>query len=72
MNPAVTLGMLIAGGVNVGVAVLYFFVQLIGAIAGAACVLVCKHLIAYTNHTSILTEKSMYTVLVVPLTHLLV
>ena len=62
MNPAVTLGMLIAGGVNVGVAVLYIFVQLIGAIAGAACVLVCRHchFIAYTSHTSLLTKKNLY------------
>jgi len=34
------LGVFIAGGINVLAAVCYFFAQIIGGLAGAACVLV--------------------------------
>lgn len=40
LNPAVTAGVLVAGGINVVAAIVYFFAQLVGGIAGAACVLV--------------------------------
>ena len=40
LNPAVTLGVFLAGGINVLAAVCYFFAQMIGGLAGAACVLV--------------------------------
>lgn len=39
-NPAVTLGVLLAGGINVVASLCYFLVQLVGGIVGAACVLV--------------------------------
>ena len=41
LNPAVTLGMFIAGGVNVLAAGCYVVVQVLGGILGAAFVLVC-------------------------------
>ena len=40
LNPAITLGVFVAGGINVVAAVVHFFMQIIGAIVGAACVLV--------------------------------
>jgi MIP family channel proteins len=38
-NPAVTLGVLLAGGINVVASLCYFLAQLVGGIVGAACVL---------------------------------
>ena len=40
MNPAITLGVFVAGGINVVAAVVYFVAQLAGSLTGAACVLV--------------------------------
>ena len=40
LNPAVTLGVLVAGGVNILAALVYFIAQMTGGIVGAACVLV--------------------------------
>lgn len=40
MNPSVTLGVFLAGGINVIAAVVYVCAQIIGGIVGAACVLV--------------------------------
>ena len=40
LNPAVTLAVFVAGGVNVLAAVCYFIAQIIGGIVGSACVLV--------------------------------
>lgn len=41
LNPAVTLGVFIAGGINVLAVVLYWIAQIIGAVLGALCILVC-------------------------------
>ena len=43
-NPAVTLGVLLAGGINVVASLCYFLAQLVGGIVGAACVLVSLRL----------------------------
>ena len=55
LNPAVTLGVLMAGGVNVLAALCYFTAQLVGGIAGAACILVsishCLHTYSYIHST---------------------
>ena len=40
LNPAVTLGVLVSGGVNIVAALCYFIAQLVGGIVGAACVMV--------------------------------
>ena len=40
MNPAVSIGVFISGGLNVVALPLYFVAQVAGAIAGSACVLV--------------------------------
>ena len=40
LNPAVTLGVFLAGGINVVAVVCYFFAQVLGGVTGAACVLV--------------------------------
>ena len=40
LNPAITVGVFIAGGINVLAAVVYFISQLVGGVVGAACVLV--------------------------------
>lgn len=42
LNPAVTVGVFIAGGVNIIAAVSYLFAQIIGGIIGASFVLVCN------------------------------
>ena len=40
LNPAVTVGVLVAGGINIVAALCYLVAQLVGGIVGAACVLV--------------------------------
>nr|CBY89223.1 aquaporin [Suberites domuncula] len=51
MNPAVTVGVFIAGGINVVAAAVYILVQLIGGIVGAACVLAYDNDDYYPNGT---------------------
>ena len=48
MNPAVTVGVFISGGINVVAVPLYFAAQVAGAIAGSACVLVVIYITAIT------------------------
>lgn len=40
LNPAVTLGVFIAGGINIIAAILYWLAQIMGSITGTVCVLV--------------------------------
>ena len=40
LNPAVTLGVFITGGINVIPASLYWLAQIVGSITGSVCVLV--------------------------------
>ena len=40
LNPAVTLGVFITGGINVIPASLYWLAQILGSITGSVCVLV--------------------------------
>lgn len=58
MNPAVTLGVLLAGGINIVAAVCYFFAQVLGGITGAACVLVSPCIEVVQKSSSALYSKS--------------
>ncbi len=42
LNPAITIGVFIAGGLNAIAAVLYFIAQIIGGIVGASFVMVSR------------------------------
>ena len=56
LNPAVTVGVLVAGGVNIVAALCYIIAQLVGGIVGAACVLVSQTSCYYNTDLADLTN----------------
>ena len=56
LNPAVTLAVFVAGGVNVLAALCYFVAQIVGGIVGSACVLVsyCSYVGHYLHVSMVL------------------
>ena len=48
LNPAVTIGVFISGGLNIVAVPLYFAAQIAGSIAGSACVLVSRKSLSHT------------------------